>query len=167
MDLDIGNFTPGDSVTVFSLHLPQKEAIIKFGVLICYDSVFPYVTREFVKNGAEFLVIITNDGWFGRTSGPYQHAQYAILRAIETRRWIARCANTGISEFIDPYGRIVKRSRLYEPAVLSDQIEIRSDKTAFIKYGDIYQSVILILSAGILLLSLMPFKWVFKRQSDG
>jgi apolipoprotein N-acyltransferase len=100
-----------------------------------------------MKGGARFFVIVTNDGWFGHTSGPYQHAQIAVLRAIENRTWIARCANTGISEFIDPMGRIRSRTRFNEETILSGSIETGGGNSLFVRYGNVFIYVILILSA--------------------
>src|SRR5256885_4436832 len=82
--------------------LPLYPAAIgKFGVLICYESIFEDLARSYRRRGADFLVTITNDAWYGRTAGPYQHASHLVLRAIESRMGIARAANDGISEFID------------------------------------------------------------------
>ncbi|MFH1942867.1 MAG: apolipoprotein N-acyltransferase [bacterium] len=135
-DLDIGGFTPGDSVAVFKF-IKQPEAVeIPFAAIICYESIFPYLVRKFVRDGAQFLLVITNDGWFGNTSGPIQHAQYAVFRAVENRVWIARCANTGISEFIDPMGRIRARTRFNEEAVLTESLSAGGGNTFFTAHGD-------------------------------
>jgi len=136
--LDVGNFTPGDSISIFTFQPRSRDEPTAFSVIICYESVFPYLVRQFVRDGAEFLVIITNDGWFGHTSGPYQHAQMAVLRAIENRVWIARCANTGISEFIDPYGKIHKKTNLNQAAALVDTIHLNQKKTFFVLHGTLF-----------------------------
>ena len=145
--LDVGGFASGDSVVVFRLRPPSKRGVIRFSTIICYESIFPYLVRRFIKGGARFLVIVTNDGWFGHTSGPYQHAQIAVLRAIENRTWIARCANTGISELIDPMGRIRSRTRFNEEAILSGTIETGGGDSLFVRYGNVSIYLILILSA--------------------
>lgn len=161
--LDIGNFTAGDSVHVFSAKSRSLKETMRFACLICYDSVFPDLVRKFVRRGAGFLVIITNDGWFGPTSGPYQHAQIAVLRAIENRVWIARCANTGISEFINPYGRIVKRTRLNETAILEDAITLRSDQSFFVKHGRWYPAIIWGICGILLLFRMISLKAINTR----
>jgi apolipoprotein N-acyltransferase len=90
-----------------------------------------------VKKGADFLVIITNDGWYGKSSGPYQHAAYAVFRAVENRRSVVRAANTGISEFIDPYGRYIgEQTKLDERTALAASIPISFDLTFYTEHGD-------------------------------
>lgn len=131
-NFDVGqaNFTSGEDYKVFDLDGK------KFSVGICFESVFPSSSRTFVSGGAELLIIITNDAWFGNTSGPYQHAQIAVMRAIENRRSIARCANTGISELIDPFGRITKKIGLGKRGVLSGELKLLDEETIYNKYGD-------------------------------
>ncbi len=152
-DLDVGGFSPGDSVVVFELNDRNKDRIIPFATVICYESIFPYFVRKFIQNGARFLVIITNDGWFGNTSGPYQHAQIAVMRAIENGIGIARCANTGISEIIDPMGRIVKRTSFNKEEILTGRIDVRDSDTIFLKAGAIVPGFILGMNGMIFLSS--------------
>ncbi|PIY16784.1 MAG: apolipoprotein N-acyltransferase, partial [Elusimicrobia bacterium CG_4_10_14_3_um_filter_49_12_50_7] len=86
----------------------QKTNIkVNFAALICYEDIFPDLVREFRNNGADFLVNMTNDAWFGKTSAPYQHAQASVFRAVENRVHVVRAANTGLSCFISPEGRIL------------------------------------------------------------
>ncbi len=165
MDLDIGDFEPGDSVVVFQVMNSQNQPFY-FSVVICYESVYPYLVRKFVKKGAQFIVIITNDGWFGTTSGPYQHAQIAIFRAIENRLWIARCANTGISEFIDPYGVIHAKTKLNEESVLIYSIFRREGETFFLKHGMVVSLFILIANGFILFIALFRNRLVKKLSSS-
>jgi len=153
LDLDIGNYFPGDSAAVFKIKNFYNDTMIKFSTVICYDSVFPYLVRKFICNGAQFIVIITNDGWFGEISGPYQHAQIAVLRAIENRVWIVRCANTGISEFIDPFGRIVKKTKISERAVITQSIHINRNKTFFSRHGKYFVYIILLIDLFILIIA--------------
>jgi apolipoprotein N-acyltransferase len=128
----IGNFKPGKEI--FNFTLPQG----KFGVLICFEIIFPDLCREFVKKGANFLVTITNDAWFGRTSAPRQHLTIATFRAIENRVFIARSANTGISAFIDPVGRIVKQGGIFTEEAMNEIISLSKEKTFYTLYGDFF-----------------------------
>ncbi len=136
----IGDFTPGQGITI--LALPWG----KFGVLICYEIIFPNLTRQFAAQGAQFLVNITNDAWFGRTSAPYQHLSMATFRAVENRLPIARAANTGISAFITAAGEIEQSSNLFTREVLSGNIKINKTRTFYTQYGDIFSFFCLVIS---------------------
>jgi apolipoprotein N-acyltransferase len=94
--------------------------------------------RRFAKNGASFLVNITNDAWFGRTSAPYQHLSMAVLRAVENRRAVVRAANTGISAFIDANGSIVQQTSLFTPASITGIILKKVERTFYTNYGDVF-----------------------------
>jgi apolipoprotein N-acyltransferase len=107
-----------------------------FSANICYESVFPDYVRKFVKNGAEYICIITNDGWWGDTEGYKQHQRYAKLRAIETRRAIARSANTGTSCFVNQRGDVFQKTNYWEEAVISQNIKANKGKTLFVLTGD-------------------------------
>ncbi len=128
----IGDFKSGKETLNFSL--PQG----KFGVLICFEIIFPDLCRRFVKRGANFLVTITNDAWFGRTSAPYQHFSMATFRAVENRVFVARAANTGITGFIDPKGRILKKGGIFTEEAMNGTIRLSSQKTFYTLYGDIF-----------------------------
>ena len=104
--------------------------------LVCYDSVFPGWVRQFVNEGANFLTVITNDGWWGNTSGHHQHFAYARLRAIEFDRWIARSANNGISGIIAPDGSIKMKTEYWERTGFTYNIGLRSSQTIYAAYGD-------------------------------
>jgi len=151
LEMGQGDFSPGKKVITFNLSVrsPQmarasdssssfKARGVTFAGIICFESIFSRLVREFVRKGARFLVVVTNDAWFGRTSAPYQHAQIAIFRAIENRIAIARCANTGVSMFIDPYGRILKKTKIFEEAVISASLPLRQEETFFLKYGNVF-----------------------------
>ena len=110
---------------------------IPVGCAVCYESVYGEYYTDYIRKGAEVMTIITNDAWWGDTPGYLQHLSYASLRAIETRRAIARCANTGISAIISPAGEILQPTPWWEPAVIKSQIPLRSDMTFFVRHGDI------------------------------
>jgi apolipoprotein N-acyltransferase len=139
---DIGDYSAGDSVRVFEFETSLSRKKVRFSVQICFESVFPDLVVKSVRKGAEFLVVITNDGWFGNTSGPRQHAQIAALRAVENHRWVARCANTGISEFIDPFGRITHKIEWNREAILSREIQPLTELTFFARYPLFFSGII-------------------------
>lgn len=159
---EIGDYSPGDSVVVFSFHTSKNTQSHRFSSVICYESVFPYLIQKFVFKGAEFLVVITNDGWFGNTSGPRQHAQIAVLRAIETRRWIVRCANTGISEIIDPWGKVIASTQWNQEAVLLGRISPVSKQTFFVQHPWVFLRTVWVLSGGWVILGLYKIK-IFQK----
>jgi apolipoprotein N-acyltransferase len=128
----IGDFKSGNEI--FNFSLPQG----KFGVLICFEIIFPDLARRFVKRGANFLVTITNDAWFGRTSAPYQHFSTAVFRAVENRVFVARAANTGITGLIDPKGKIVKQGKIFTEEAMNGTIRLSNRKTFYTLYGDVF-----------------------------
>ena len=125
---------------------------------ICYESIYgDYLTR-FVRNGAEMIFIITNDGWWGNTAGHKQHLHYATLRAVETRRSIARSANTGISAFIDQRGTIFQATNYWEPAVIRGTIRANDQLTFYARHGDYLARTAAWLSVFVLLAALVKGK---------
>ena len=110
---------------------------IPIGCAVCYESVYGEYYTDYVRKGARAMAIITNDAWWGNTPGYRQHLSYASLRAIETRRAIARCANTGISAIISPSGKILKPTPWWEQASIKSSIPLRDDLTFFVTHGDI------------------------------
>ena len=110
---------------------------VPVGCAVCYESVYGEYYTDYIRKGAKAMTIITNDAWWGNTPGYRQHLSYASLRAIETRRAIARCANTGISAFISPRGEIIQPTPWWEQAVISGKLPLREDLTFFVRHGDI------------------------------
>lgn len=128
-----GDFTAGDRVE--PLTTPRYSA----GVLICFEAIFPELARRHVKNGADILVNLTNDAWFGRTSAPFQHLSMSVFRAVETRLPLVRAANTGISAFVDPSGRVTHRTGLFHEAFLVSNVHpSTSPLTWYVRMGDIF-----------------------------
>jgi apolipoprotein N-acyltransferase len=128
----VGTIVPGVAASV--LELPTA----RFGVLICYEDVFPALTRRFIAGGADFLVNITNDAWYGPTSAPHQHLAQATFRAIENRVPLVRAANTGISAVIDPDGRVRWRGPLFATVFHVDEIAWPGVRTFYTRFGDVF-----------------------------
>jgi apolipoprotein N-acyltransferase len=135
-DVSYGAMDSGDDPTVFAL--PSGA---RFSVMICYESAFPQLSREFRLRGADFLVNITNDAWFGRSFAAYQHASFLILRAIENRTAIVRCGNTGISGVLDPLGRWQQKTALFQEAVIADTIPLTTRLTFYTRHGDLIVNI--------------------------
>jgi len=135
----------------------QKGKTIKcndynLGLLICYEIIFPELSRTMAKNGAALLVNITNDAWYGRTSAPYQHFSMAIFRAIENRRSLIRAANTGISGFIDPVGRIIASTPLFQEKVITRSVPIIYKTSIYSGSGDLFAIACLVAMLILLIL---------------
>ncbi|WP_276359137.1 apolipoprotein N-acyltransferase [Daejeonella sp. H1SJ63] len=126
-----GSYGKQDEPSVF-----YSQSGIGSAPVICYESIWGEYVARYIQQDAQFIAIITNDGWWGNTSGKDQHLQYAKLRAVETRRWVARSANTGISAFINQKGDIVKRSVWWESTALKQDINLNTDLTFYVKHGD-------------------------------
>ena len=122
----------------------------RLGVSICFESIFPHISRSFARQGANLLVIITNDGWFRRTAAPAQHRQMAVFRAVETGRWVARAALTGISCVISPRGEILQELGIYQRGVLTERVGAGEGLTFYTRRGDWFIALCgLLAAAGI------------------
>lgn len=135
----IGDFSPGEVSP-----LPMNGSSI--GVLVCYEAIFPELAREWVRRGSDLLVNITNDAWFGRSSAPYQHLAMTRFRAVENRIWVARAANTGISAFVAPSGRIVAQTPLFESHFLKGRVGMGARATWYTRIGDVIPALFLLLT---------------------
>jgi len=140
-------FVPGEQTTV----LPVDGHSLS--VSICYEVVYPDLVRRFVLSGSELLTTITNDAWFGATSAPYQHFEQASMRAIEEGRYLVRAANTGISGIVDPYGRVLARSGIYEQRVLVGDARFLNASTFYARHGDVLAYACVLVSAVLLVAS--------------
>ena len=120
---------------------------------ICYEVVFPALVRDAVNMGSELLTTITNDGWYGNSSAPFQHFELASMRAVEQGRYLARAANTGISGVVDPYGRVVARSGIFEQVGMVEEVRFLTTRTVYARVGDVvaYASIIITLVALVLI----------------
>ncbi len=142
----LGGWSVGRDTALFRLPLAGGDTA-QFGNLICYESVYPGYVSGLVRRGARFLTIITNDSWWGNTAGPYQHRQFAVLRAIENRRWIIQCANGGISFVVDPAGRIVSQTEMFTRTALRAEVGLPTGLTPYTRYGDWFAEGCFILSS--------------------
>ena len=142
--------------------LPWRKG--QLGIQICYEIIFPGLSRAMVKNNASMLINITNDAWFGKTSGPYQHFSMTVFRAVENRRSLVRSANTGISGFIDPAGRILASTRLLQDAVATQMVPLLKEKSIYTNIGDLFARACL---AVVLLIALLElYNGVTKRKKS-
>lgn len=155
----IGDITPGREAVL------HEHAGFRFGSPICYEVIFPNLVRKFVRKGADFLVTITNDGWYGKTSAPHQHWAQAVVRAVENRRYLLRAATTGISGFVDPFGRVLSSSRLMTRTVLTETIYPSARLSLYTRIGDALPIAGLTLS--LLSLILVVTKRAKDRRKNG
>ncbi|HXG38041.1 MAG TPA: apolipoprotein N-acyltransferase [Bacteroidota bacterium] len=126
-----------------------------FSGMICYESVYPDFVRTFVQKGAEVLLVLTNDSWWGNTSGAYQHAAFASFRAIENRRWVIQCANGGISTFVDPTGLHRESTQMYTQArIIADVVPSR-EETFYARHGDLFAQVCSIAALGMVMVAVV------------
>jgi apolipoprotein N-acyltransferase len=143
----IGEYSPGKRPE------PARTEIGSFGTMVCYEIIFPGLVRKFYKRGGDLMVNITNDAWYGRTTGPYQHFMMGVLRAVENRKPLVRAANTGISGFIDANGGVLNTIPLMERGALTETIRTDKTRTFYSRFGDLF-SYLCIITTVILLASI-------------
>jgi apolipoprotein N-acyltransferase len=140
----VSDFSPGDAPVL----LPVGDRLVS--TAICYEVIYASLMRGFVVDGSQLLTTITNDAWYGLTSAPYQHWDQAALRAIENGRYLARAANTGISGFVDPYGRVIAKSEMFTQTTLVGDLKFVSARTIYSRIGDVVAWLSLALTAAAL-----------------
>lgn len=153
-----GGYGKQDEPSVF-----YSQSGIGAAPVICYESIWGEYVGKYVLKGAQFIAIITNDGWWENTSGKDQHLDYAKLRAIETRRWVCRSANTGLSAFINQRGDIVKHTQWWKQDAIKQDINLNSELTFYVKHGDYLAKAASIL-IGLILIFLIVNKLFFKAE---
>ena len=164
----IGDFEAGTGPTVLTLTPKPRSASadntgttpkpISFGVAICYEVIFPNLVRQFAANGAEFLVTVTNDAWFGRSAAPAQHFAMVVFRSVENHLAFARAANTGISGFIDPFGRIVEATPIFTEQTVRTTMQVWRTETFYSRHGDVFAYGCVIICALLFLFGLFRTK---------
>jgi apolipoprotein N-acyltransferase len=135
-----------------AVHQVLQAGTIAIGPMICFESIFPGIAWQMGDRRAQVLVIITNDAWFGRTAAAAQHQQMAVLRAVETGRWVLRGASTGISSIIAPTGKVVAKAGLYQQAVLSAEIKLATGTPSAPRLGAVFSWLMVGLSIAFLIL---------------
>ena len=154
----------GKTFTVF------QTPDFRFSAPVCWETVFPYMIRNFVRNGAQFIVNITNEAWFGDTAAPYHFLSSNVFRAVENRTYLVRCGNTGVSCFIDPHGKIVSRvtdkhgKDIFLRGVLTDTITLMDTKTVYTRYGDWFALFCLGCSILLLIVGLFHEKRIYQAE---
>lgn len=141
----IGDYEPGDKL------IKANTPFGSFATFVCYEIIFPGLVRKFYSHDGDFIVNITNDAWFGRTAGPYQHFSMAVFRAIENRKPVIRAANTGVSGYIDSNGRIQASTPLFERLVKTFDVVTDKSRSFYSRYGDIFSYICIIVSILVLI----------------
>lgn len=136
LNLGQAEFLPGARQTLFQVS--TDNAVARFPALICYESIYSSITRSAVNGGANLLVIISNDGWYGRSAEPYQISALSRYRCIETRRAMARASNSGISSLFDPLGRQIASTEMFEPAWKAAELPLCSKVTFYVRHGNVF-----------------------------
>ena len=146
----VSDFSAGQEPVVFDVDG------LRMSVAICYESIYPDLAQAFVDRGSQLLITITNDAWFGRSSAPYQHFELGALRAIEQGRYVLRAANTGLSGVVDPYGRTVVRTALFEQTVAAVDVRLLDHRTIYSRIGNV-----------VVWISLAAVLWLFVGGRKG
>ncbi|MXX11193.1 MAG: apolipoprotein N-acyltransferase [Nitrospira sp. SB0677_bin_15] len=158
----IGDFEPGPGPTLLDFERGPDRRKTRFGVAICFEVIFPDLVRRLALEGANFLVTITNDAWFGNTVAPHQHFGMVVFRAVENRMAFARAANTGVSGFIDPTGRILMTTPIFAERAVIGSIPLSTPSTVYTRFGDVFAWTCVIMA-----LILLSFARFFSRPVRG
>ena len=132
----------------------------RLSVAVCYEAVFPWLSLKAVRQGSQLLTTITNDAWYGTSAAPWQHFQQARVRAVETGRYLVRAANTGISGVVDPYGRIVVQSPLFETGIWTGDVRWLDGVTPYVRLGDAVAWACM-----LVVVALLALPWVERFRS--
>jgi len=153
----INGWGKGRDTTIMKLH-SSRNVQVKIANIICYESIFPGLVTEFVRKGAQVLTLVTNDGWYATSYGPYQHLAIGRIRCIENRRAMARCANTGLTVVIDKYGRIIAEIPWWQEQTLTTEVPLENSLTFYTTNPDLLPKAALALSALLFLIAFFKSK---------
>ncbi len=162
-NVGISGWNVGKQKSIFKIPQEEKKDSININSLVCFESVFPSFVADFTQKGSELITVVTNDSWYGNSSGPYQHKEIGVLRAVENRRTVLRAANGGISTIIDPLGRTLIASKMYERTLIVGDAPVQSGLTFYSKFP----LLIPFLSIAISILILLVFvynRFFMKRR---
>jgi apolipoprotein N-acyltransferase len=155
----LGGWNVGKDTVVFkaSVQIDGEDELVNINGQVCYESIFPLFATNFVQRGAELIAVVTNDSWYGNSSGPYQHKEFAVLRAVENRRAVVRCANGGISSIINPLGITEAETEMFTRTVLVGDVSLQNEKTFYTEHPTIIITIISVLSLWIVGLNILLF----------
>lgn len=154
-----GDYLPGSDLNL--MKIPGLG--VKIAPLICYEDIIPSFSRQFNEKGANLLVNLTNDAWFGKTIAASQHLLLAVPRAVETRTYLIRATNTGVSAIIDPVGRVVKKSDIFEQQSMSGEVSLmNNDNTFYVEYGYYFYSICVLIT-DLYILTIARYRWKRKK----
>jgi len=152
-NVGISSWNTGRDTTIFVTNIDEKS--VRIGGLVCIESIYPIFTSAFVKKGAEFIAVVTNDSWYGDTSGPYQHKEMSVIRAVENKRSVVRSANGGISCLIDPLGRTISETSMYTRDYLTVDVPLNNELTFYTMHPWLVPVSASIISIIVLVISLV------------
>jgi apolipoprotein N-acyltransferase len=155
---DVGEFDAGQEYRIVAIGNHPSNAII------CFEAVFPRLVRQFVENGSQLIVNLTNDGWYGQSAAPYQHLAIARLRAVENRRYMLRATNTGISAIIEPTGNIQVSTGILQEAIGEGNFAFVQEKTFYTRHGDVFVFLCAIISCGSVIINIAVGKQYIERE---
>ena len=147
-NLGQANFSKGEEDVLFNVYNQ------KFSSLICFESTFPHINRRHAKMGADYFIYLVNDGWYKRETEPKQHLKQSIYRAIENRKTVVRCANTGISAIIEPSGKVVEFLSLNTSGEITTFIKKTNRSTFYTNYGNVFAIIMLIITGSLFIRTL-------------
>ncbi len=154
-NVGISSWNTGTDTTVFIIDNGKLKRPVKAAAVICIESIYPGFVASFVKKGGEFIAVVTNDSWYGNSSGPYQHKEISVLRAVENRRFVVRAANGGISCIIDPLGNTLEETKMFERTVLTGEIVPMKNITFYTAHPLLVPALVLVFTGIIILIMII------------